>query len=190
MLENEDKVWKIFISRHWKMFALFIAIVIIAIIGAIYVFLWFVGEAQMSGLVPTTLNLWTMNYLVTFILHVIFWEIIFILIPVLIVIILIWQLWWKRLPDLERQEYKRGHLFFGSRSRTTDGGGAISLFINIVFIIKVLYDGKWNEPFAQWSFDYLVYSYLWALIWVLIIIGIPIAIGGIWWIRHEMKKGS
>jgi hypothetical protein len=29
---------------------------------------------------------------------------------------------------------------------------------------------------------------LWILIWILVIFGIPIAIGVIWWIRHKMKK--
>ena len=86
-------------------------------------------------------------------------------------------------------KYKKGHLF-GKHSKKADGGGAISFFINIVFIIKVYFDGNWNVPIATWSFDYLVYSYLWALFWILVIVGIPIAIGGMWWIRHEMKKNT
>jgi len=57
-----------------------------------------------------------------------------------------------------------------------------------VFCIKVYLDGNWGVAIATWKFDYLVYSYLWALIWILIIFGIPMALGGIWWIRHEMKK--
>jgi hypothetical protein len=58
----------------------------------------------------------------------------------------------------------------------------------IVFAIKVFTDGNWNVAFATWTFDYVVYSMLWILVWILVIFGIPIAIGVIWWIRHEMKK--
>jgi hypothetical protein len=187
MTENEDKIWRKFFRNHWKMFVLFVLAAIVFAIGAIYVFLWFVGDAQATGLVPMTLDLWTMGYVVTFILNLIFWELLIIVIPVAIVAVAAWRLWWKRIPDAERQEFRRGHLF-GKRSRRTDGGGAISFIINIVFIIKVYYDGNWDVPFATWTFDYLVYSYLWALFWILIIIGIPIAIGGTWWIRHQMKK--
>lgn len=187
MVENNEKIWIKFLKRHWQMFVLWIVIAVLAVISAVYVFLWFVGDAQATGLVPETLDLWAMNYVVIFILHVIFWEIIFIVIPVIVVVVLIWQLWWKKLPDEERTEYRRGHLF-GKRSSKRDGGGAISFFINIVFIIKVYLDNNWEEPFANWSFNYLVESYLWAIIIVLIIIGIPMAIGAIWWIRHKMKK--
>jgi len=34
----------------------------------------------------------------------------------------------------------------------------------------------------------LAYSYLLAIIWIVIIFGIPMALGGLWWISHEMKK--
>ncbi len=187
--ENVEKIWKIFLRRHWKMLVLFVVAGAIAVAGAVYVFLWFVKDAQVTGLVPMTLNLWTIGHIVTFVLHLIFWLVIFIVIPVIITVAAIYFLWWKRLPDEERKEYKRRHLF-GKRSRKTDGGGAISLLINIVFIIKVYFDGNWDKPIATWKLDYLVYSYLWAMVWILIIFGIPIAIGATWWLRHEMKKGS
>jgi hypothetical protein len=183
--EQSEKIWKKFIKKQWKMLALFIAVAIVAVISAILVFLWFVGDAQATSLVPTTL--WTMGYLVTFLLHLLFWEVLFIGIPVIIAVAAIYILWWKKLPDEERNEYRRGHLF-GKRSRSRDGGGAITFLVNIGFIIKVYLDGNWNVPFATWTFDYLVYSYLWVIIWMVIIFGIPIVIGGSLWLRHEMKK--
>ena len=186
---NGDKIWRKFLSKHWKMLVVFVISSIVFIAGAIVVFVWFVEDAQLTGLVPGTLDLWTMGYLVTFLLHLILWEILFIIIPVIIAIVTIYFLWWKRLPSGEREEYKRGHLF-GKHSKKTDGGGAISLLVNIGFIIKVYLDGNWDVPFATWEFDYLVYSYLWVLFWIVIIFGVPIAIGAIWWLRREMKKES
>ncbi|HUT00080.1 MAG TPA: hypothetical protein VMY59_07185 [Candidatus Thermoplasmatota archaeon] len=186
-LEQSEKIWKKFIKKQWKMLALCITVAIVAVISAILVFLWFVGDAQATDLVPTTLNLWTMGYLVTFLLHLLFWEVLFIGIPVIIAVAAIYILWWKKLPDEERNEYRSGHLF-GKRSRSKDSGGAITFLVNIGFIIKVYLDGNWNVPFATWTFDYLVYSYLWVIIWMVIIFGIPIVIGGSLWLRHEMKK--
>jgi undecaprenyl pyrophosphate phosphatase UppP len=185
--EPSEKIWKKFITKHWKMVALFIVAAVVAVISAILVLLWFIGDAQTTGLVPETLNLWTMGYLVTFLLHLLFWEVLFIGIPVVVAIAAIYFLWWKKLPDEERNEYRRGHLF-GKRSKSRDGGGAITFFVNIGFIIKVYLDGYWNVPFATWTFDYLVYSYLWAIIWMVIIFGIPLVLGGIWWLHREMKK--
>ena len=185
--EQGQKIWKIFLKKHWNMLAVWIAAAVVVVIGAILVFLWFVGDAQATSLVPRTLNLWTMGYLVTFLLHVLFWEVVFIIIPVIVIVAVIYIFWWKKLPAEEQHEYRRGHLF-GKRSRRRDGGGAITFLINIGFIIKVYIDGNWNIPFATWTFDYLVYSYLQVIIWMAVIFGIPLIIGAVWWIYREMKK--
>ncbi len=186
-LEQSEKIWRKFIRIHWKMLALLIVAAVVAVIGALFVFLWFVGDSQATGLVPETLNLWTMEYFLTFLLHLLFWEILFIGIPVVIAIAVIYFLWWKKLPNEERNEYRHRHLF-GKQSKSRDAGGAITFFVNIGFIIKVYIDGNWNVPFATWKFDYLIYSYLWVIIWMVIIFGIPLFIGVAWWIHHEMKK--
>lgn len=60
--------------KHWKAVAVFVVACALALAGAVYVFLWFVKNAQSAGLVPATLGLWTMVNCVTFILNAIFWE--------------------------------------------------------------------------------------------------------------------
>jgi hypothetical protein len=182
--ENGYEGWKKFLRKHLNMVALFVVAVILASFGAIYVFMWFVRDSQSIGLVPRTLGLWTMRHLVTFILYAIFWELLLIGIPVALAAVAGW-LWWRRLPSDEKKDYH----FFGTRSRATSGGGgAASLLFFVAFCIKVLIDGNWNVAIATWTLDYVVYSMLWILIWILVIFGIPAAIGVIWWIRHEMKK--
>ncbi|UCE95721.1 MAG: hypothetical protein JSV51_08435 [Candidatus Bathyarchaeota archaeon] len=182
--DNGSDAWKKFFRMHWNMVVVFAVVAVVLMVGAVLVGLWFVGDAQLTDLVPTTLRLWTMGHFVTFLLHLIFWEILFIGIPAILAAVVGW-LWWKRLPEEERKTYH----FFGTRSQVTGGGGGgISLLHFIVFCIKVYTDGNWNVAIATWTFDYLVYSCLWALIWILIIFGIPIALGVLWWINHEMKK--
>ena len=189
MAEDENKIWKKFFTKHWKMFALFVAIAILAFIGAIYVFLWLVEDAQITNLVPMILGDWTIAYCITFFLHLIFWEFIYIGIPVMVALVLAYLLWWKKLPVAERKEYRRGNLF-GKKSRRRDGGGAISFLVNVFFVIKVYLDGNLDLAFKDWEFDYLVYSYLTALIWVLVVFGIPITIGLIVWISNRIKKNN
>jgi cbb3-type cytochrome oxidase subunit 3 len=43
-------------------------------------------------------------------------------------------------------------------------------------------------PFATWTFDYLIYSYLLVLLWMAILFGIPLFIGGTLWLYRELKK--
>jgi len=170
-------------KKHWGVIAVFAVAGVLAFVGAVYVFLWFVGNAQSTGMVPASLGLWTMGNLVAFILYAIFWELLFIGIPIVIGAAIGWQ-WWRRLPDDER----RGYHLFGRRSRRTGGSGGLSLLFFIAFCIKVYIDGNWNVPIATWTLGYVVGSMISILIWVAVIFGIPIAIGAIWWIRREMKK--
>ena len=51
--ENGSEVWKKFVRKHWNMLALFVVAIILASVGAVYVFLWFVGDAQSTGMVPS-----------------------------------------------------------------------------------------------------------------------------------------
>ena len=181
--ENDNKGWKAFLRKHWKITALFVVGAVLALVASVLVFLWFVGDAQSTDMVPMTLGLWTMSNLVTFVLHLVFWELVLIGIPVGIAAVGGWQ-WWKRLPNEEKKEYH----FFSSRSRTTGGSGGISILFFIAFCIKVFIDGNWNVAISSWSLDYVVESMISILIWVAIIFGIPVAIGVILWINYSMKK--
>jgi hypothetical protein len=182
----EDKIWKTFLRRHWKISIVFLIAIIAVIIGAILVFLWFAGDAQATGLVPATLDLWTMGYLITFLLYLLLWEFLLVGIPVIVVVAAVYFLWWRRLPEWEREEYKRENLFFGRSSKRSNGGNAITFLVNVLFILKVYIDGNWDVPFADWTFDYLVNSYVFALVLVLVIFGIPAILGVTWWVRREM----
>ena len=175
--------WKRFIRRHSKIFAVFAVAAILVFIGTVYVFLWFAADAQTTGMVPQTLGLWSMSNLVLFVLHLIFWELIFIGIPAIIGAVVGWQ-WWKRLPEAEKREY---HLS-GRRSRSRNAGGAVSPLLFIAFALKVYVDGNWNMAISTYSLDYVVGSMITILVWIVVILGIPAIIGLIWWLSRGMKE--
>jgi hypothetical protein len=181
--ENDYSTWGKFLKHHWNMLAFWIIAAIIAAIGAVLVYLWFVEDAQSTNMVPLILGEWTMGHMVTFILHLVFWELLIIGIPVAIVAIIGW-LWWKRIPDEERGEYQ----FFGKGTRTERGGGGISFLFFIAFCIKVYIDGNWNVAIASWTLDYVVDSMITILVWGAIIFGIPAIIIALIWLNYEIKK--
>lgn len=178
-MENSD--WRRLLRKHWRAVAAFALGAALAFAGTVYVFQWFAGNAESSGMVPSTLGLWTMSHLVTFIVYMVLWELLLIGVPVAVAGVAGWQLWWKRLPEEERK------FRFTGRKRSTGGGGGSLLFF-ISFCIKVLVDGKWNTPIATFTLDYVVGSVVIILVWGVIIFGIPAAIALTWWISREMKK--
>jgi hypothetical protein len=181
--EEHASDWRGFVRKHWKALVIFAAACALAFAWSVYVFLWFENNAQTTGLVPKGLGLWTMGNMVSFILNAIFWELLLVGIPVVVGAVIGW-LWWRRLPEDERRGYH-----FGGRSRSAGGSGGVSFLFFIAFCLKVYLDGNWNAPIATFTLDYVVGSIVLILEWVLVVFGIPIAIGLLWWIRHEMKRG-
>ena len=181
--ENEAAIesgWRRFIRKHWNMFAVFVVAAILAVAGAVYVFAWFTGNAQSIDLVPSSLSMWSMNDVLIFILHAIFWELVLIGIPVAIAAVIGWQ-WWKRIPEEEKKEYNLST----KSSRSSRAGGAVSPLLFIAFAIKVYLDGQWNAPIAGFSLDYVVGSMITLLIWIAVIFAVPAIIGFVWWITRE-----
>jgi hypothetical protein len=175
--------WPKFLRKHWYIFATFIIAAILAVASGVYVFLWFVENAQSTNLVPSILGQWTMANVVLFTLHAIFWELVLVGIPVAIGAIIGWQ-WWKRLPGKEKPEYHASR----KGSRSSRAGGAVSPLLFIAFAIKVYLDGNWNVAISTYTLNYVVGSIFTILIWLVAIAAIPAIISLIWWIRHEMNN--
>ena len=167
------------IRRHYGAVSIFVLAFALAFAWAVYIFVWFSGMAQRTGIVPSTLGLWTMGDLVAFIVYAVFWELLLVGIPVIVIVVAGWM-WWKRLPEEEWRGYH-----FGRGSRTARGSGGISFLFFIAFAIKVYIDGKWNVPIANFTLDYVVGSMVTILIWGLVIFGIPAVLALIWWIRRS-----
>ncbi len=179
-----NSAWSKFMRKHWAAFVLFVVAAVLALVGGVYVFVWFVGNAQATALVPASLGLWSMNSLVFFILHAIFWELILVGVPVAVGAVIAWQ-WWKRLPAEDK-----GEKMFGRNSRSRNAGGVVSPLLFIAFAIKVYVDGNWTAAISGYSLDYVVGSMVTILIWIAAIFAVPAVAGLIWWIHHETNKKS
>ncbi len=173
--------WRTFVRKHWGAVGIFVIAVVVVAVWAVYVFWWFTGNAQSTGLVPTSLGSWTMGNLLNFIIYSILWELLLVGIPVAMAAVAAWM-WWRRLPYEERTGYHWG------RGRRSAGSGGAGFFFFIAFVIKVYVDGNWNVPISTYTLNYVVGSVITILAWVAVIFGIPIAIGVTWWVSRTIKK--
>jgi hypothetical protein len=170
--------WREFLKRHTGAVAVFIVAVGLVLAWAVYVFWWLVGTAQTSGLVPSSLGLWTMGNVVSFIIYSILWELLLVGIPVGAGAIGTWM-WWKKLPSDERAAYH-----FGGRSRSASGSGGVSFLFFAAFCIKVYVDGNWNVAISTFTLNYVVSSMITILAWFAVIFAIGAVIAFAWWIRR------
>jgi hypothetical protein len=175
-----DEEQKIFLKRHWRMAIVFAVIIAAAIAVAILVFLWFIETAQATALVPSVLGEFTVGYLITFILHMVFWELVFVASWVIVVVAAIYFLWYKQLPE-EEQDISRE-----KRGRREEGD-AFGFLVAVFWLIITWIEGRWNLAFEDWTLNVWVYSWISAFLWVLLIFGIPIAIYFFYWIGQEMR---
>lgn len=171
-----------FMEKHSGAVALLAVGVVIAAAWAVYVFWWFTRHAQSTGLVPSTLDLWTTGNLVLFIIYAILWELLLVGVPAAVVGVIAWR-WWRRRPLEDREPWP-----WGKGSRRAGGSGGASFLLFLAFCLKVYLDGNWNVPIASFSVDYVVGSVITILAWAAVIFGIPLAIGLVWWVRHETRK--
>jgi len=177
--EKSDEGMKKFVGRHRGMVSIMAVVAVAAIIVAIFTFLWVVDELQATNTVPSGLGQWTVGYFFTFILHVIFWELVLVASWVIVVILVIYFAWYKKLPEKERKEYKWG-------STSARDGGGITFAITVIWLIIVWFDGNWNLAVNSWTLDKFVYSYLVAIMIVLGIAGLL----GLMYLIWLMSKGT
>jgi hypothetical protein len=181
MNDNEmfiDEKNKKFVREHWRMLTALSMFFSIAAVAGVYVALWFIESAQAVGFIPAALGQWTIGYVITFVFHLIFWELLLVVSWVLVIVALTFTQWYNKLPKEDRREK--------SNCRSKKESNAVSFLVGLTWLIVVWLDGNWNLAFQSWTFNYMIYSCLSALFWDLIIFGIPILLFFIWWIR----KGS
>ena len=166
-----------FLLKNWKMTLVMAVSIVAAAVVALLVFLWLVAEAAL--VMPASLGDWSIDFLVRFILHLIFWELLLVAtwgIP--LAAVLYWQ--FSKLPGAEIWKPGRGR---------REEGDAFGFLIAVAWLIMIWIDGRWNQTFATWTFTEWIYSWLTALGWVLVIFGIPaVVILVLWLVSREMKK--
>ena len=175
-MEEKDKCsdrtfWKQKIKKHWKMFAATIVGGVIAIIASLFVLFWFIDTSSIGMMGTATIGEWSLAWVWEFFIFLILWELLYVILPVVIVFGVGWYLWWKRLPAEEKADFKGRW-----RGKGTAEGGGASFGMFISYSIYMYLNGDFYTPFGDFAYSYWVYAWFHSLAWILIIVGIPAAI--------------
>ena len=186
---NDLSDWEFFkkkMKEHWKVLLSAIIAGVIAIIGIFLVFIWFVETSDIGLQGTATFDQWTLGWIWGFCLILLLWELLFVGVPALTFFGVGGYLWWKRLPEEEKQEFKdREKEAKKHRARNAGGAGGIMF---IPYSIYIAVQGHFFTPFGNLPYSYWLYAYLWTLIWLLILVGIPLVIIAILYYKVWYKK--
>jgi len=190
LMENNDGKsvetnWKEKIKDHWKALILIIAAIVVLCVVAVIVVIWHIQTTPIGNYGLATFDQWSLDWIVGFTIVLTLWELLFVGLPGGIFFCLGGYIWWKQLPADEKNffkaEEKKSH-----KARNASGGGGFFLFI--AFCIYMLINGGYYVAFGSQPYSYWIFSYMQMMVWLLIIFGIPIAVGGLLYLRYWLNK--
>ncbi|MFX0071188.1 MAG: hypothetical protein ACFFAO_08870 [Candidatus Hermodarchaeota archaeon] len=182
--KSDEQFWKEKIKIHWKVLILCASIIVILAIVAVYVLIWHIQTSPIGNYGTATIEKWSLDWVVRFLIVLILWELLFVGVPALLIFGLGGYLWWQRLTIDERTEFKEQQ----SKHKKSRNLGGCGLFMFIAYCIYIWIDGNYFTPFGRKTYSYWVYSYLLTIGWVLIIIGIPLAVIGLLYLKYWLNK--
>ena len=182
-VEVKDKAWKTFLRKHWKIAAIAVSGIATACVVSVFVFLWFVAVAQATGFVPAVLGQWTIGYVLAFCLHLLWWEIVYVVSWVAPAAIIIVVFWYMKLSPEERKELEGD----SKHGKSASEGGGISFLVTITWLIQMWFAGRWDLAIQAWTLNDWIFTWLTAALWDLLIFGIPVVLILLGLLYREMK---
>lgn len=182
---SDSQFWKAEIKKYWKELILCIAAIVVLLVIAVNVVFWHIQTSPIGNYGTATFNEWSLEWIVIFSIVLILWELLFVGVPGGLIFGLGGYLWWQRITDEEKAKFKQNEAK-NHKARNAGGGGGF--FIFIAYCIYMAINGTYSAAFGSQSFSYWIYSYLLMMGWLLILFGIPAAVGGLLYLRYWLNK--
>jgi uncharacterized BrkB/YihY/UPF0761 family membrane protein len=181
MSENEEPEVEAFWRNKIKEFKWIFLILIIAAIciitGVILVLIWFIETTPIGFQGTATVGQWTLDWVVGFIILLCLWELLFVGVPTVLFFGIGGYLWWRRLPDEKKEEFKsRDKKEKKHRKEKAGGSGGFGIVMLIAYCLYHGIMGTYKTPFGALPYTYWIYSYLLTIMWMVIVLGGPIVI--------------
>lgn len=170
---SEEEYWKKKIKEHWKAFAILIAAGVCLVAWAIAVFFWFMYITPIGANGTLTIDLWTLEMVLLFMIFSFLFELLFVGVPAALFFGVGGYIWWRRLPAEEKQEFKDREKKKTHKARNAGGGGGGGFFMFIVYYVYMVVIGFYNVPFGNQPYIFWIIHCFLALMWMLIVLGGP-----------------
>ncbi len=174
--KSEEPYWKEFAKKNWKLIAIAIAACVVLFIVALVVIISYINTSPIGGQGTWTVDQWTLNNIVGFIIQIVLWELLLVGLPAGVFFGVGGYIWYTRLSDEEKQDMKAREKANKHRKRNAGGSGGGGFFMFIAYCIYLAGQGKYDTPFGNESYSYWVFAMFYTLMWIFIIIGIPVVI--------------
>ncbi|MFX1288872.1 MAG: hypothetical protein ACFFFY_10000 [Promethearchaeota archaeon] len=172
---SDEQFWGKKIKAHMTTFIAILIAGVCAIIGVLLVLFWVIETSPIGAQGEALIGDWSLDWIVGFIWILIGWELLFVGIPTGLFFGVGGYIWWKRLPEDEKAEFrardKKKH-----RVRNTGGSGGGGIVMFIAYIIYMGVQGYYYAPFSSQPYSFWVYSFFLTIMWMLIVLGIPACI--------------
>ncbi|MBD3254972.1 MAG: hypothetical protein GF383_07750 [Candidatus Lokiarchaeota archaeon] len=186
MEETNNNFVKRKIKEHWAAIIASIIVGICAVVGMVLVLVWLVETSDIGLQGTATFDQWSLAWVVIFILLLILWELLFVGLPVGLFFGVGGYLWWRRLPDEEKQEFRTREKE-SKKHRGKHFGGCNFVFF-VAYCIYIAIEGNFFRSFGSLPYSYWLYACIWTVIWIIIIFGIPGAIIGIIYFKKWLNE--
>ena len=173
---SDEQFWKKKIKEHMPLFILMIIAGACVFTGALLVIIWFIESSPIGNYGDALIGAWSLNWIVGFYILIILWELLFVGLPAGLFFGVGGYIWWNRLPDEEKQEFKAREKKNKHRKRNAGGSGGGGFLMFIAYCIYMGGQGNYYAPFSSQPYSYWVYGMFYTLLWIFIIIGIPVCI--------------
>jgi hypothetical protein len=171
---SDEQYWKNWIKNHLTAFIIMLIAGAFIITGIILVIFWFVQTSPIGNFGAATFDDWSLDWIVGFCILVFLWELLFVGVPTALFFGVGGYIFWKRLPDEEKQMYKAREK--KHRARDAGGGGGGSFIMFIAYCIYMGVQGNYYTSFGSLPYSYWVFSFFYLIMWMVIVLGIPACI--------------
>lgn len=187
---SDEKYWLGKLREHKIALIVLIIAAVCAFIGVILVGIWVLEANPFVDPRTYGFDTWTLNYVVGMIILTILWEILLVGVPSALFFGVGGYLWWSRLPEEEKQEFKDREKKEKSHKaeKYGGGGGGFSFILFIAYCIYIAIDGNYNAQFGSRPYTYWIYSYMLTFMWIVIVLGVPCLIAFIIWYLVKGRK--
>ena len=189
-IESENAIfWKKIIKKYWYFVLVYTIAIIGLIIGIFLVLKGYIESPDIAGGGSWTFNDFSLGTAILWVLFLCLREFLLVFLPfisfcgILTVII-----WYKVLTDEEKRALKNMEKKEKHGKKIKKGGSGMSVLFFIAFAIAVYLDGNFWVPAGNLSYSYYIFAWLVGFFWTLIVLGIPILIGGMLYLRKKWKQ--